>query len=239
MNGTDTLFEVLEATWPPAQRRALDGWIIRDGQGGGQRVSAATQDSPDLPDISVAERAMLALEQPPIFMVRPGQIALDAALEKRGYRVKDETLLYTCPTGTLTQEPVPPMTAFSIWPPLAIQREIWAAGGIGPKRIDVMMRAQGPKTTFLARASERAAGAAFVAVARKTAMIHALEVPPTQRRQGVGNNMLRAAAHWAQDQGATEFSLAVTAANTGANALYLRAGLQVVGQYHYRVKNKT
>ena len=238
MTGTPALFDVLEATWPPVDRHALGGWIIRNGGGGGQRVSAATQDSPDLPDISLAENAMRSLGQAPLFMVRPGQDALDAALESRGYTVNDPTLLFACPIGILTQVPVPPMTAFPIWPPLAIQREIWAAGGVGPTRIEVMERVKGPKTALLARASERAAGAAFVAVARKTAMIHALEVIPTLRRQGVANNMLRAAAHWAQDQGAHEFSLAVTAANTGANALYLRAGLQVVGNYHYRIKNK-
>ena len=37
------LTEVCEATWPPAAKTALGAWIIRDGQGGGNRVSAATE----------------------------------------------------------------------------------------------------------------------------------------------------------------------------------------------------
>jgi ribosomal protein S18 acetylase RimI-like enzyme len=47
---------------------------------------------------------------------------------------------------------------------------------------------------------------------------------------------LRAAVHWAQDNGATVFSLVVTEANSGARKLYASLGLNVVGQYHYRRK---
>ncbi len=225
---------VLEATWPPATRREAGGWIIREGRGGGQRVSAATLAAPELADIAFAERAMRALGQQPLFMVKEDETVLDRALAARGYALADPTLFYLCPIGALTGEPVPPMTAFAIWPPLAICRDIWRAGGIGAERIAVMRRVAGPATALLARANDRPAGAAFVAVARKTAMIHALEIAPTQRRQGVGINMLRAAAHWAQGHGAAWFSLAVTAANVPANALYCKAGLKVAGRYHYR-----
>ena len=56
-----------------------------------------------------------------------------------------------------------------------------------------------------------------------------------QRRQGVGANILRKAARWAQDNGAAVLSLAVTRANTGANALYASLGMRPVDKYHYRV----
>ena len=32
----------MEATWPAASRRQVGPFVIRDGQGGGKRVSAAT-----------------------------------------------------------------------------------------------------------------------------------------------------------------------------------------------------
>ena len=35
----------LEETWPAVARHTMDPWIIRDGQGGGKRVSAATPNS--------------------------------------------------------------------------------------------------------------------------------------------------------------------------------------------------
>ncbi len=235
------LYAVTEATWPPADRRQLDGWIIRNGDGGGQRVSAATllrPDQPGLPDIARAEAAMRALDQHPLFMIRDGETALDAALAERGYAIKDPVTQYACPTAILTEKPVPPVSGFAIWPPLAIQRDIWARGGIGKARLRVMERVRGPRTTLLARARDRAAGTAFVAIERKTAMIHAIEVVPALRRNGVGLNILRTAAHWAQDHGATHFSLVVTDANAAANALYLAAGMTAVGKYHYRVRQE-
>ncbi len=230
----DALLGALGATWPARSIRRLGGWIIREGGGGGQRVSAATWQGPDLPDISEAEAAMRALGQAPLFRVDPGQEQLDAALSARGYAIRDPSRLYACETALLTAEPVPPVSAFTVWPPLAIQRELWAAGGIGPARIDVMMRTKGPRCALLARAHDSPAGTAFVAIEQEIAMLHALEVAPSQRRSGVGRNMLRAAAHWAQEHGATCLALAVTAANAPANALYSKAGMKVVGQYHYR-----
>ena len=99
-----------------------------------------------------------------------------------------------------------------------------------------MHRAVGPKTAILARANDRASGVAFVAMSGKTAMLHALEVLPDCRRQGLGRHLLIASARWAQAQGAQTLSLGVTRANTGANALYISLGMDVVGRYHYRVR---
>ncbi|MEY4981892.1 MAG: hypothetical protein RIR62_158, partial [Pseudomonadota bacterium] len=89
---------------------------------------------------------------------------------------------------------------------------------------------------LLGRAGDRAAGVAFVACYGKCAMLHALEVTPALRRQGTAHNMLRAAANWAQDQGAVTLALLVTAANQPARNLYAFLEMQVVGHYHYRAK---
>ena len=232
------IYDVIEKTWPPAGRQTLGGWVIRSGQGGGKRVSAATCDAPGLPDIALAETAMETLDQAPLFMIREGEATLDKALQARGYSVIDPTTMYACPIDLLTATQPPPMTGFAIWPPLAIARDLWAAGGIGPARVAVMERVTVPKVSLLARAKDRAAGVAFVAIQRKTAMIHALEVAPTLRRNGVAINIMRHAAIWAQNQGATYFSLVVTDANLAANALYSKLGMTVVGHYHYRIRGK-
>ena len=39
------ILTALDATWPAAARQVIDPWIIRDGQEGGKRVSAATPNS--------------------------------------------------------------------------------------------------------------------------------------------------------------------------------------------------
>ena len=119
---------------------------------------------------------------------------------------------------------------------MAIAVDLWAQGGIGPGRLAVMQRVAGAKTAILARANDRASGVAFVAMSGKIAMLHALEVTPSMRRQGSAHNILRAAAVWAQDQGADMMSLVVTQANDAACRLYASLGMLVVGQYHYRQK---
>ncbi len=229
-------YALLEATWPPAAARREGPWCIRDGRGGGKRVSAATAEGEWTPaDIPAAEAAMAALGQRPLFMIRAGEAALDAALAARGYGVVDPVVAYAAPCALLAEPAPPPLAAFALWPPLELMRDLWAETGIGPARQAVMARAQGPKAAVLGRVSDRAAGMGFVAIAGDRAMLHALEVLPRVRRRGCASAILRVAAAWAQDHGASGFSLAVTEANAGARALYASLGMQVVGQYHYRM----
>jgi len=230
------IMDVVEATWPPKSCKRLGPWAIRDGAGGGKRVSAATAQGPfNADDIPRAEAAMTKLGQTPLFMIRTGEDALDSALERRGYAVIDPVTAYACPVGALLDVAPERMTGFTIWPPLAIQRALWCEGGIGAARVDVMARAKGPKTALLGRANGRAAGAGFVAIHNNIAMLHALEVTPAQRRQGAARHMLRHAAQWAQDQGAEVFSLVTTSENLPSNALYTSMNMSIVGEYHYRV----
>ena len=97
-----------------------------------------------------------------------------------------------------------------------------------------MSRVAGPKAAIMARAGDRPSGACFVACDGPVAMLHALEVRPERRRQGAGGHLLRAAANWAAEQGAETLALVVTRRNAAARALYDRAGMKVVGEYHYR-----
>lgn len=231
----EALTAVLDATWPAVFIHEENGWAIRQGNGGGSRVSAATRLHPDA-SIREAERAMRALGQSPLFMLRSGEEALDAELDAACYSIKDPVTVYSAPIATLATGRPPTLTCFEVWPPLASQTEIWAAGGIGPARLAVMERACAPKTTILGRLHDTPAGTAFGAVHDGTAMVHAIETASAFRRQGLARHMLRALAHWAQSHGAGSLCLAVTRANTGANALYSSIGMAPVGKYHYRVQ---
>jgi GNAT superfamily N-acetyltransferase len=228
------LFEAIEATWPAAEVIPEGVWLLRDGKGGGKRVSAATAMGPvSDADIAEAEAAMARLGQRPLFRVREGEAALDALLAARGYGVLDPTDVLVLPVARLTDVKVPPVTTFTIWEPLAIMRDIWAQGGIGPARIEVMARAT-CKTGILARWNEKPAGVGFVAVQGNVAMVHAVEVLPQQRRQGVAGWIMRAAAFWAQAQGAQTLVVLCTQANGGAQRLYSALGFVRAGHYHYR-----
>ena len=229
------LYEVTEATWPPARRFEVGPWVCRDGAGGGKRVSAATAAGPVGPDdIAAAETAMREIGQGPLFMIREGEDALDQRLAAGGYDRIDEVTLYAAPIDLLTDKPIPRVTAFPIWEPLAIMVEIWAAGGIGPARLEVMARAK-TKTGILARWNEKPAGTGFVAVHDDVAMVHAVEVLPHQRRQGVAEWIMRAAAFWGKAQGARHLSVLCVTDNVAANALYTKLGFERVGRYHYRI----
>lgn len=229
--------QAVDATWPAAQYVARGPWTLRAGQGGGQRVSAATtEQTVGAEDVAVAEAGMAAMGQAPLFMVRPEQTALDHVLETLGYVQHDPVSMYACPPETLTDKPIPRVTVFAIWEPLCLMREIWDAGGVGPARQAVMARAAGPKTGFLARFQDKPAGAAFAAISDGVAMVHAVEILPHQRRKGMAQWIMRAAAFWARDHGADTLAVLCTDANEPANALYASLGMDRVGGYHYRVK---
>ncbi|MBR3371477.1 MAG: GNAT family N-acetyltransferase [Rhodobacteraceae bacterium] len=230
----DALFAALEGTWPAQSVFSAAQWTIRDGAGGGKRVSAATTKDEGA-DIAVAEAAMHALSQKPLFMLRDTQTVLQDRLAACGYGRVDPSVIYAAPVAAIAKDP-PAISLYPVWPPLAIMRRIWADGGIGPARVQVMARARGPKAGLIARSHDRAAGAAFCAVHDGIAMVHAVEVAPALRRKGVARMILQGAAFWAQGQGAQWLALAVTEANAPARALYDALGMQVMVQYSYRQK---
>lgn len=239
MPDAKTLYAVTEATWPPARTWHAGPWTLRDGAGGGKRVSAATADGTITQDnLAQAEAAMRAIGQTPLFMIRDGDAALDTLLANQGYRIIDPVNLYLGPVDPLIEDPPARATAYAIWEPLEIQRDIWAEGGIGPARVAVMQRAKGPKTAILTRNGQHPAGVAFAAIQDGIAMMHALEVREVDRLTGQGRNATKQAALWAAQNGARYLAALCTKANTGANALYASLGMTCVGQYHYRIKEE-
>jgi ribosomal protein S18 acetylase RimI-like enzyme len=231
--GRPELFAAAAATWPPAEIRRLGPWTLRRDPGGGNRVTAATLDGPG-GDVAEAEAAMRAWGQTPLFMLRPGDAALDRRLAERGYRIHDPVVLLAAPARALAL--AGPDERVVLGPaPLAVMREIWGAGGIGPSRLAVMLRAPEPRAFILGRGGDRPAGCGFAAGLGEVAMLHALEVAPFARRAGLGEAITRAAAGWAAEHGFATLALAVTRRNAPALALYARLGMTEAGSYFYRM----
>jgi GNAT superfamily N-acetyltransferase len=65
-------------------------------------------------------------------------------------------------------------------------------------------------------------------------MVHEVEVLAHQRKQGVAQWMMRAAAFWGVKQGATHIAVLCVTENKPANELYTKLGFTPVGTYHYR-----
>lgn len=221
----------LDATWPAAETVRRDGWVLRRGAGGGKRVSAATGAG----DITAAEQAMRAWGQAPLFQLPQGDDALDAALADRGYATIDPTVLYAGPAAALAGTGAHMGLAYIAQCRPALLDEIWREGGIGPGRLAIMDRVSCPHAWLMSRVGDKGCGAAFAGVDDDVAMVHAIEVLPTLRRNGAGALLVEAAARFALANGATSLTLAVTEANAPARALYERLGMAQVGRYHYRV----
>ncbi len=226
------LFDVVAATWPAAGQREAGGFVLRRGDGGGNRTSAATRAGGPA-DIALAEAGMRDWGQVPLFLLRPGEDALDAELAARGYLEHDPSRLLSAPVASLAA-PDPERRVVACDAPLTIMARLWQAGGIGPARLAVMARAAGPRTWLMIRAGDRVAGCGFVAVREGVAMLHALEIAPAFRRRGLGASLTRGAARWAGTVGAADLAVAVTRRNAAAQALYAGLGMTEAARYHYR-----
>jgi GNAT superfamily N-acetyltransferase len=235
--GTARLMAAVDATWPPAERVARGGWVLRRGAGGGKRVSAASPAGPAAAGgIAEAEAAMRAWGQPALFRLTAADAAVDRDLAARGYRVVDPVVLYVAPAARLAGEGSHMAACYRVEGLPAILEEIWDAGGIGPGRRAVMDRVALPKTRLLSRAEDVPCGAAFVAVDGEVAMIHAIEVLARLRRKGAARLLIEGAARFAAEHGAATLALAVAEANAPARGLYARLGMLEAGGYHYRLE---
>jgi Acetyltransferases len=235
MTDPAALFAAFEATWPAAARETLGPFTYRNGAGGGSRVSAATLDGEfNASALKTIETRFAKDGRDALFQIRAGEEAFDAELAARGYRLFDPVACLIAPLEAFPA--ASSESGYACWPPVAIQREIWAEGGIGPARLAVMDRVPGPKCALLGRLGDTPAGTGFIAIHEGIAALHALETSVPHRRQGLARAMMALAADWARAQGANSLALQVTRANTAALALYSSLGMQEAGQYHYRIK---
>lgn len=228
-----SLMAAMEATWPPAERAVVGGFVLRRGLGGGGRVSSASPVPGAETDIAAAEAGMRAWGQAPLFRIDPGMADLDAALAARGYQVTDRVPLFAGAVAALDDGADHTARVVRVPVDLALACDIWTACGVDPARRAVMARAR-LGCGLMVRLGDRPVGMGFVGVAGGIAMVHALAVLPAHRRQGAGRWILAGAARFGRESGADWLGLAVSAANAPAMALYARAGMVQVGTYHYR-----
>lgn len=229
----ERLFAALDATWAPAEIALRDGWRLRRGLGGGNRVSAASA-TDNGADVAFAEAAMRDWGQAPLFQLTPDETALDAALQSRGYLIVDPVFIYATPVESLLTDGSEVARILRGDHRIALVEEIWEQGGVGPSRFAVMDRVERPKSFILSRLGDRPGAVGFVAADEEVAMVHAIETLARQRRRGAARLLLSGAARFAHEAGATTLALAVTEANEPANALYRALGMTVAARYHYR-----
>lgn len=228
------LFNAVDATWPAYKTYSKCGWFFRQGLGGGKRVSAATLETFGA-DIVLAESEMRSMDQTPLFMIRQSDTALDQALDSLGYVIVDPVVLLGQACVDLSHND----PAFVIHnAPTPNQASLWAVGGVGPARLDVMARARGVSGCAAIEVDGETLATAFVSISNGIAMAHAVEVSEHHRRQGVGMRIMASIFDWASQNGARHLVVLTVRENKPAQSLYLNMGMQLIGAYHYRKTTK-
>jgi len=226
------LFAAIDTTWPAFAFHRHNGWLLREGAGGGQRVSAATVlPGAQNPDIGSAADKMHSMGQNALFMVRSQDGDLDARLAEQGYKIVDPVTILITPTESLlTMAGKQHQRVTTLNTPDTTAKEVWGNGGIYQPRLNVMARVKTAKTII----SAGYMGVAFAACHEGIAMVHAVEVSKNHRRKGVANALMHQAARWAMQHECTWLAVLTVRANTPACALYDRLKMKQAAAYHYR-----
>ena len=222
-----TLYETIDYTWPSASIQVNQGWLVKNGLGGGKRVSATLQLDPQA-NIKNAEKMMEALSQNYLFMIRENDSVLDYKLDKLGYDLIDPVVIFCSPISLIDKS----IKGVFHSKPNTIMKRIWLNGGVSSARLNIMKRTKVSKTFILIDNK----AVAFVAIHNDIAMFHALEVLKEYRREGLAKIIMQQINVWASTNGAKFISAVSVKGNIPARNFYLSIGMSEVGYYHYRLK---
>jgi len=228
--------KLLEDTWPPGEVIHFDNWTIRISNGAGKRASAISLEGVwEEASFIRLKKFLKRLGKSEIFMIYQSGSLFEKELNKRNYQVFDKSCIFEISVSELIKNEPPPISMFSIWPPLEIQKQLWNSNGVGWQRQAVMNRANQIKTSILARWDDNPVASAFIAKSGNVAFLHALVVEQNFRRQGVARALIRYAGQWADKNNCARLMVVTTEANSAANSLYTSLKFQLVNKYHYRI----
>ena len=226
----------LADTWPPKKIIKFGSWTIRIGDGAGKRASAISLEGTwEETSFRKLKDLLRKLGKSEIFMIYQSDSLFEKELDKLNYQVFDKSYIFEIPVTELIKSKPPPISMFSIWPPLHIQKELWNSNGIGWQRQSVMNRASQIKTSILGRWSDNPVASAFIAKSGNVAFLHALVVDENFRQQGVAKALMRHAGQWAHKHNCSKLMVVTTEANVAATSLYTSLEFQLVNKYHYRI----
>ena len=228
--------KLLEKTWPPQKVIYFADWTIRISDGAGKRASAISlEGSWEEASFKKLKNFLKKLGKSEIFMIYEPDSLFENELDKLNYQIVDKSCVFEIAVPELIKNKPPPISMFSIWPPLNIQKVLWNSDGIGWQRQAIMHRANQPKTSILGRWSDNPVASAFVVKSGNVGFLHALVVDQNFRRQGVARALMQHAGQWANKHNCKRLMVVTTEANTAATSLYTSLEFQLVNKYHYRI----
>ncbi|MFB9375576.1 GNAT family N-acetyltransferase [Kineococcus gynurae] len=239
----EQLQRVTHEHWRSREQVPLGDWLLRAHDGFSSRAnSALAVGDPGRPlaEAVAAVEAFYAQRGLPPLMSVPGAVdeptALTEHLAGAGWTPRAETLVMTA--ARLDVEPLasPP-------PGFVVEREPrpsadWLSlyrGGVPEVGVEVLCSAADQVFVSV----RETASPDVVAVGRGSLSpgwlgLSAVEVCDSYRRRGLATLVLAELLRWGATRSATSVFLQVTTENTGARAMWSRAGFEEHSRYHYR-----
>ncbi|YCH19564.1 GNAT family N-acetyltransferase [Arthrobacter sp. D1-29] len=243
---------LMDAAWPAPERHDTGEWTLRAAGGVTQRANSVWPQT-EARDIPAAVRdASLWYRRrrlPAIYQVTdtPRNAALNAVLDAQGYTHQSETLIMSRGSGSTSRTapvtpPGGPAAELSDQPTAEWLDLWWGVDGRGgaPELETARTILTGcPSLYSLVRTDDgdpAAVGRLALPAAGESGYggIYGMATRPGLRRQGLAGRVLHSLMEGAAEAGAEELWLLVTAANSGAQALYAKAGFRETGRYAYR-----
>jgi GNAT superfamily N-acetyltransferase len=230
--------------WPARQQLLYDGWIVRLADGYTKRANSVTPlYSSELgveEKITHCEGIYRARGLPPIFRLTSlaGPPGLDEALERRGYRVVDPTLvLHLDLTAGALPSPRDPLRHASLGEWLPVHTCLNGARPENEAKHAEILRAIAFPTLYA-----RIDGAGGEPVACGLGVLEGdlvglfdLVTDSAHRRHGHGMALVLGMLRWARGEGAWHAYLQVVEDNEPARRMYARLGFRESYRYRYRV----
>jgi N-acetylglutamate synthase len=247
------LQRVMVEGWPPTERAALGGWMLRAARGfTGRANSVLPLGDPGLPlteAVLAAERWYAERQLRPLFSLfgpegfAVGDDALGTLLTGRGYTDVNRSVVMTASVQTLqsaalTTSPLAVGAAEVTIHAEATPSPAWWAASDERRRshrdtAEAIM-AGCPDQVFLSLALDgQVVATARVAFARAWAGVFGVHVAPGSRRLGLATALVGAAAAHAGARGIASTYLQVEATNEAARGLYRRLGCATHHEYVY------
>jgi GNAT superfamily N-acetyltransferase len=244
----------MDAAWPAPDREEYGGWVLRAASGVTQRANSVWPREPDC-DTHQQQEALRAARLwyrrrrlPLIFQVfdDPRSTGLNAVLDGEGFTRQSETLVMCRRNGAQAADPpeaAGPGVEISMVPSDEWLELWWSVDGRGgpPERETARSILAGcPSVYALVRSGDgvpAAVGRLAVPDAEATrgwGGLYCMATRPDARRRGHALRIMQALLHEGAARNLAGYWLLVTAANSGAQRLYAKAGFQESGRYLYR-----
>jgi ribosomal protein S18 acetylase RimI-like enzyme len=240
--------ELAMNAWPAETIQIMDGWRLRFNHGITRRTNSVwPNEFGGRVPLEIRMRAVESFYErrglPARFQITPAQLpqGLDDILEARGYTIHARTAVQTARTTDVlarTHSHLPVHIVEGADPD-------WFQAYAAAEAFDTLaaevrwntLRRTGPRDAYaLLRANGQPVGVGRGVLERGRVGIFGMSTHPEHRRQGYATAVLHALARWASENGAEDMYLQVEMHNTGAQALYARAGFETLYHYYYRQK---